>query len=300
MEQITIFTPTYNRGYLLPKLYQSLTGQINKNYVWLVVDDGSTDQTDQIVQGWISERKINIEYYKQTNQGKSIAHNKGVLLTQTELFTCVDSDDYLSADAIESILYLWETSNKEKITGILAYKGYTDGASLTEMKDRACEKTTLKDAYSRHGLVGDTMLIFRTDIISQFEFPCFKGEKFVPEAYLYDQIDQQGELLILKKVLYYCAYLGDGYTNNMATLLKSNPKGYLAYINQRLKLDKKVNEKFLDSIRYVAMSIVTQERNVIEKSICPLITLVAYPFGILFYLYRYRCMKATSPYHSPK
>lgn len=300
MEQITVFTPTYNRGYILPNLYESLVSQRNREFVWLIVDDGSTDGTKQLIQQWIAERKIHIEYVKQTNQGKSIAHNLGVSLTRTELFTCVDSDDYLCADAISSILNLWEVCNKENITGLLVYKGYENGESITKMRDDACEKSTLKDAYSRHGLVGDTMLIFRTDIISQFEFPFYQGEKFVPEAYLYDQIDQKGELLIIKKVLYFCVYLADGYSNNMASLIKSNPQGYLAYIRQRLKYDKKILDKLLDSIRYVAMSIIANETNLIGKSIYPFFTIIAYPFGVLFYLYRYGSVKIKSSHHSKK
>jgi glycosyltransferase involved in cell wall biosynthesis len=291
MKKITIFTPTYNRGYILPNLYHSLTEQNNKNFIWLIVDDGSIDQTERLVAQWISEHKVNIEYYKQSNQGKSMAHNKGVALTKTELFTCVDSDDYLSKEAIESVLLLWETKKSEIITGILAYKGYSNEKFVTDIKDKTCEKTTLKNAYACHGLVGDTMLIFKTDVISKFEFPHFLGEKFVPEAYLYDQIDQQGELLILKKTLYYCQYLEDGYTKNMAKLLLNNPNGYLAYIRQRLKFDENLKEKFLDSIRYIAMSIAAGEKNVIEKAVYPLFAMLTYPMGILFYFYRYRGIK---------
>jgi glycosyltransferase involved in cell wall biosynthesis len=291
MQEITIFTPTYNRGYILPNLYNSLIRQTNKNFIWLIVDDGSADNTELLVQHWINEDEIKIEYYKQENKGKSMAHNKGVCLTKTELFTCVDSDDFLSADAIETILKIWNTKKSETTTGVLAYKGYSNGEIITEINDKTCIKTTLKNAYAIHGLVGDTMLIFRTDVILKFEFPYFDEEKFVPEAYLYDKIDNEGELLILRKVLYYCEYLKDGYTNNMAKLLKNNPKGYIAYISLRLKADKKVKEKFLDSIRYIAMCTVAGEKNVIEKSSCPLITLIAYPFGLLFYLLRYREIK---------
>lgn len=290
MELITVFTPTYNRGYILSQLYQSLVNQTNQSFIWLIVDDGSTDQTEQLVRQWIIESKIKIEYYYQTNQGKSMAHNRGVSLTRTELFACVDSDDYLASCAIEKILLVWENKT-ERYTGILAFKGYSSGDPVTEIKNSNCESSTLKNAYVIHGLVGDTMLIFRTDIISKYEFPFFPGEKFVPESYLYDLIDQHGELILLKKVLYYCEYLEDGYSKNLARFLKNNPQGYLAYITQRLRFDKTIKERFLDSIRYVAMGIVVGEKQIIRKSVYPFITFLAYPAGVLFYFYRWFIVK---------
>lgn len=262
--------------------------QTNQQFVWLIIDDGSDDNTEHLVQHWCAESTFPIEYHRQPNQGKSMAHNRGALLTRTELFVCVDSDDYLNADAVESILVLWNKKRERNIVGILAYKGYGDGRSLTHIKDDACERSTLRNAYARHGLNGDTMLIFRTDIVSKFEFPQFDGENFVPEAYLYDQIDQMGELLILRKVLYYCQYLDDGYTKNIDRLLLSNPQGYLAYIRQRLELDETVRDKFLDSTRYVAMSIAAGKKNIIVKSRRRLFSIMAYPFGMLYYLYRFK------------
>jgi len=288
MEKITIFTPTYNRAYILPNLYKSLLGQTNKCFVWIIVDDGSTDQTKQLVQQWIDKSCFKIEYYKQSNQGKSMAHNKGVSLTKTELFTCVDSDDYLSTDAIENILSLWEKAGGAKCVGILSYKGYANGKFITEISDKKCSRTTLRVAYLKHGLIGDTMLIYKTNVISRFKFPNFGGEKFVPEAYLYDQIDQVGELLILRKTLYYCQYLTDGYTSNIAKLLANNPQGYLAYIKQRLCMDVGLMDRITDTIRYTAMCCtISDAKSTILNSTYPFLTFITYPLGYVFYLKKY-------------
>ena len=132
------------------------------------------------------------------------------------------------------------------------------------------------------------MLVFRTDIIKKYSFPDIEGEKFVPEAYLYDLIDQDGELMILREALYVCEYLGDGYTANMAKLIKNNPIGYIMYINQRLSFDKSFKDRFLDSIRYVAITKVVSGYKTIQESVYPVITLLAYPFGVLFYYKRYK------------
>lgn len=285
--KLTVFTPTYNRAYILDRLYLSLCRQTCMDFEWLIIDDGSEDNTRELVEGWIIDSKINIRYYYQKNQGKSMAHNKGVELTNTELFVCVDSDDYLEDNAVEVILRLWNASTENSV-GILAFKR-TKEKTITKI----CIKempiyTTLKNAYDYLGLRGDTMLIFKSDVIKKYSFPHFVGEKFVPEAYLYDQIDQDGALILYPEALYVCEYLENGYTDNMAKLLKNNPKGYLAFIEQRLKIDKTFKHKFMDSIRYISMALVSKKNCIIKNSVYKWITLIAYPFGVVLYYKRYK------------
>ena len=110
---ITIFTPTYNRAHRLPVLYQSLCKQTSREFEWVVVDDGSTDDTKSLINGWIKEGKINIRYFWQENAGKAQAHNLGVEMAEKNLFTCVDSDDLLVTNAVERISKVWnECLNK--------------------------------------------------------------------------------------------------------------------------------------------------------------------------------------------
>lgn len=286
-KKLVVFTPTFNRANTLERLYKSLCNQTCQDFYWLIVDDGSTDGTEQTVEVWQAEDKIDIVYYKQENKGKSLAHNKGVELAESELFVCVDSDDYLTTNAVERILSCWNETDKTAV-GILAFKK-TEEKIITTIKDETENLlTTLKNAYDHHGLSGDTMLVFRTDIIKKYSFPDIKGEKFVPEAYLYDLIDQDGGLMILREALYVCEYLGDGYTANMAKLIKNNPIGYIMYINQRLNFDRSFKDRFLDSIRYVAITKVVSGYKTIQESVYPVITLLAYPFGVLFYYKRYK------------
>lgn len=288
--KITIFTPTYNRAKLLKRLYESLIQQTNKNFIWLIVDDGSTDNTEQQVNEWLKEEEIKIEYHKQQNSGKSMAHNWGVELTSTELFTCVDSDDYLENNAVEEVVNFWEHS-KKNYTGILCFRKELGSKNMNPQKKfirKNVECTKLRDAYEKHSLYGDTMLIFKTDILKKYKFPVFQGESFVPEAYLYDLVDQEGELLVLNKYLYNCEYQESGYTNNMSKLLKSNPKGYCSYINQRLKFDRKFVYRFKDSIRYIAIRLTYDKKGIIREAVYSKIALLAYPFGYLLYLKKYR------------
>lgn len=288
--KITVFTPTYNRAYTLPRLYQSLLMQTDKRFIWLIVDDGSTDDTNELVKNWIQENKVTIHYEYQENQGKSMAHNRGVELTKTELFTCVDSDDFLTETAIEELLTFWKNAQEDNV-GILSRCSSSGGEAavfkpMNIPKDKITS-TILKNAYDKLGLVGDTMLVYRTDIISKYAFPKFEGESFVPESYLYDQIDQEGTLMVLDKAFYICEYLEDGYTRNMAKLLKKNPQGYLAYINQRLGFDKTFKNKASDTIRYTAMSIATQNKHIVRNAVYPKIAFFTYALGWFFYQKRY-------------
>ena len=139
---ITVFTPTYNRAYILPRLYKSLLRQTNKQFEWIIVDDGSTDNTEEKVNNWIKENKIKIKYYKQENQGKMIAHNKGVEKSEGELFVCVDSDDYLTDNAIEIITKKWLKVRKINdcigIGGGRFQKGRTTSRKLYTRKCKIC------------------------------------------------------------------------------------------------------------------------------------------------------------------
>lgn len=283
-QKITIFTPTYNRCNELKKLYESLKNQTNKNFVWLIVDDGSIDDTEEEVNCWKDNANFEIVYIKQENKGKSAAHNIGVEKTQTELFTCVDSDDFLVCNAVNRILECWEKVKYDDI-GIIARR------NVTTVKNRSTNMgnihTTLRNV-RKYGIYGDTMLVYRTAILKKYRFPHVEGEKFVPENYLYDLLDQEGTLFFLNEILYYGEYLKNGYTQNMAQVLKNNPQGYLIYISQRLLIDKEIIDKFTDTIRYVAMAKVNNNKGIVRNANYPIIALLMYPLGIVLYIKRYK------------
>ena len=279
---LTVFTPTYNRAHTLPRLYESLKRQTACDFEWLIVDDGSSDGTRKLVEGWIDAEEIDIRYIYQENGGKPSAHNRGAREALGELFICVDSDDYLTDNAVEIIAEAWKHTDEGKV-GIIAYKALATGENVTEIADDNVKAFTLKDGYDRHGLTGDTALIFKSNVLRRFEFPKFDGEKFIPEGYLYDMIDTVGELIVAREQVYICEYLDDGYTANMKRILYKNPNGYFAYINNRLKIDKSVKHKFLDSVRYMAMAIAHKKKGKIKGAVYPLYALAAYLPGWMLY-----------------
>lgn len=284
---LTIFTPTYNRNYTLERLYASLCVQTDSDFEWVVVDDGSTDGSGERIQKWQEEKKIPIRYVYQENAGKPSAHNRGAGLAKGELFLCVDSDDYLKEDAVMRLKQAWREEH-EGCIGILAYKAAEDGTPVTSCKNTVIRKTTLRRAYDVYGVRGDAMLVFQTNVLKKYEFPKSEGETFVPEGYLYDLLDREGELLFVREGLYICEYLPDGYTANMRRLLYNNPQGYFLYINQRLHFDEKAVQRFLDSIRYVGMALAHRKKHIIREAVYPFWVLCAYLPGYLFYNREYK------------
>jgi len=253
MPKLTIFTPTYNRGYIIRKCYESLCSQSNKDFLWLIVDDGSTDNTEDIVNSFINEDKIKIIYHRQKNSGKHVAHNKGVLMCETEIFVCVDSDDYLLDDAVQIIYETWANVEKQKnLAGIIALKGKNHKEAIGTRMPHDIESSSILNLYEKHRFKGDTTLIFKSNILKKHLFPVFEGEKFVTEAVVYDQISQKYEMKLVDKILYVCEYLADGYSKNIMSVYKRNPKGYMFYFTQKIENAKSFKDRYKAVSYYVA------------------------------------------------
>ena len=294
--KLTIFTPTYNRGYILPKLYESLIKQTNKNFIWLIVDDGSYDNTKGLVNKWIKENIINIEYIKQENQGKHIAHNTGVDNCKTELFFCVDSDDYLLENAVEDIYSDYYKIEDKNIAGIVSIRMTKEKKPIGTDMPINIKYSSLSDLYEKYKFKGDTALVFKTDILKMYKFPNINGEKFVGEEYIYCQIDEIYQLLISDSKYYICEYLDDGYTTNMFKLIANNPKGYMELKNMKLKTSTRFNIKYKSASLYVVGSWLSKEKNIIKKSNNKLITIISYPLAILVYFIRFSKIKIMERY----
>ncbi len=274
-KKLTVFTPTYNRGYILGKCYDSLCKQTSKDFVWLIVNDGSTDNTELLVGEWIKEKRIDIQYIKQCNAGKHVAHNTGVLACKTEMFICVDSDDYLTENAVYEILEAWEqVSSDESLAGFIALRGYSEKRLMSTELPHSTKKCSISELYIKYGFKGETTLVFKTRILKEYLYPVFEGERFVTEAVVYDQISQKYKMLLLNKVFYLAAYLDDGYTNNIRNIHKQNKKGYLFYLIQRIRFSKTFREKYLAYSYYLAGCIsigkTANYRTIESLYMCPL------------------------------
>lgn len=288
MKKITIFTPTYNRAYTLEKLYNSLVSQTNKNFEWLVVDDGSTDNTKELLQSWTDERKIDINYIYQENQGKMIAFNNGVKNCDNEYFFCVDSDDYLTNDAIQLLTNALTKIDNDKISGIIALKGVNENQPIGTYMPENLKQSSLKNLYEKYRFKGDTALIYKTKILKQFPFVLQRKEKFIGENYVYDQIDEKYEMMLMNKIIYICNYLNDGYTKNTIKLLKENPYSYMIMKLQSSRISKNIIYKIKHMAGYIAMGIFVNEKKLIKKSNNYILAMISFPLGLLIYIIRFK------------
>lgn len=240
MEEIfcTVFTPTYNREYILPKLYNSLKKQNIKDFEWIIIDDGSMDGTEELVKEWCSEKlDFPIVYKKVENGGKHRAINKAIQIARGKLFFIVDSDDYLTEDAIEKIKYYESTlqKNKKKYAGVSGFRGYTkqDVIGKQLKKDYI---DALNSERKKYNLLGDKAEAYYTEILKKYPFPEIDGEKFIPESVVWNRIASDGyQLRWFRDIIYICNYLEDGLTKSTLQLYKKNPKGYLMFIQSEIK-----------------------------------------------------------------
>lgn len=246
---ITIFTPTYNRAHLLHNLYNSLCIQTEKNFEWLIIDDGSSDNTQEVVQNFIDENRITIRYQKQENQGKHIAINNGVALARCELFFIVDSDDVLPNDSLEKIIEKYQLiKNNKDIVGIAGRRGYITGGYIGTNKKYSDIITTSLNFRFNHRIEGDMAEVFRTEILRKFPFPFLEGEKFCPEALIWQKIDQFYKMLWFSDIIYRGEYIEGGLSANIFKVRKNSPKASCLYYSEL----SKYNISYFQKIKAVA------------------------------------------------
>lgn len=258
MAKITVFTPTYNRAYILSNLYKSLQRQSANDFEWIIVDDESTDETEQLVNSWIENDKneFSILYHKQSHGGKHRAINYAVQISNAEYFFTVDSDDYLTEYAIEKILeWIEETKGIETIGGIAGIKSLSNGKLGGEPR---VNKKGFVDAgnYERkkYKLSGDKAEIYKTELLKKFKFPEFENEYFVTEAVVANQIARAGyKLRWYNDTIYMCEYLQDGLTRTGANDILGfieNYQGFTFYVKNEIAYNgifknKEIVENFL-------------------------------------------------------
>jgi len=236
-KSLTVFTPTYNRASLLTRLYESLKRQKSTDFVWLIVDDGSTDNTSELIDGFKKENAVSIEYHYRENGGKMRAHNDGVKFCNTPYFLCVDSDDYLVDDAVDKLISKaseYDIANDDlRLCGIISHKGKSETELLSDVNfPENIKKSSLYNLYL-NGFKGETTIMFRTDVIAKFPFPEIEGEKYVPEDYIYDKIDVEYEYIVLDEIITVCEIVSEGYTDSVIKLKHNNPVAFYMYYEQR-------------------------------------------------------------------
>lgn len=240
--KITIFTPTYNRAHLLNRLYQSIQKQTYRNFEWLIVDDGSKDNTADIVSSFIADKNtFPIRYYVKENGGKSRAVNYGLDLAEGELFFIMDSDDYLTDDALEKIVY-WEStiSDKSQFCGVAGNRGTTETESPNVPLPAAYfDCSALEKHTGNTALLGEHAEAIYTDVFRRFKYPEFEGEKYMTPCVAFDRMAAAGyKTRYFQDIIWVCNYLDDGLTMHADTIYVRNPRGYGLSLHERMLFTK--------------------------------------------------------------
>lgn len=291
---LTVFTPTFNRAYTLHLCYESLKRQKCKDFIWLIIDDGSTDDTKELVEKWIREDALSIQYHYQENQGMHGAHNTAYELIDTELNVCIDSDDYMANDAVEKILSFWKKHGSDQFAGIIGLDARTNGEIIGTHFPENLKESTLSRLHAIYRVKGDKKLVYRSDLTRKSPpYPIFPGEKYCPLSYKYILIDQECPLLIMNEVLCHVEYLDDGSSMNIIKQYKKNPYGFSFFRKVAMKHAPSFREQFRESIHYVSSNLMIKNYRFLLESPCKLTTLVAMPFGLILYFYIMNTGKAT-------
>lgn len=280
-KRITVFTPTYNRADLLPNLYESLLRQSSREFQWLVIDDGSTDNTGEVVADWIQEGKIHIQYVYKENGGLHTGYNKAIDCMDTELSICIDSDDYLTDDCIETVLNFWDENKTKDIAGLIGLDIFPDGSVVAgNLPDEKVINPVMLLAAKENG---DRKYVIRNDCYRQvYPMPVFEGEKNFNPHYLVLKLCRDYKFLVLNKPLCVVNYQPDGMSANIFNQYLNSPRSF-AELRRVIMDNPNVSFPYLvkTTIHYVSSSFLSGNRHFIKESPRKLLTILAIPFGLL-------------------
>ncbi|MCD8065471.1 glycosyltransferase family A protein [Akkermansia sp.] len=277
---LTVFTPAFNRADCLRRCYESLRRQTCREFIWLVVDDGSSDGTGELVRGWMKEGELEIRYHYQENGGMHTAHNAAYELVETELNVCLDSDDRMPEDAVASILEFWERHGNDRVAGLVGLDADVETGELIGTAFEAdARETTLTGFYAAGGR-GDKKLVYRTALMKQLPpYPVFPGEKYVGLGYKYMLADRIAPLLTMNKVLCLVEYREDGSSRNMFRQYVLNPRGFAFLRKEGMQYQPSRFRRFLEAAHYVSASLLARNPRFLQESPRPWLTLAAVPLG---------------------
>lgn len=293
MVSLTIFTPAYNRADLLGRCFESMKRQTRKDFIWMIIDDGSTDDTRQLVESWQRQSlNFGIEYYYKENGGLHTAYNEAIARIETELCVCIDSDDFMPDDAVEKILAFWERNGSEEVAGIVGLDFDLDGNVIGDpLPDQKTVNLIdlLAGKYPIHN--GDRTNVVRTELYQKFApMKVFPGEKNFNPHYLHLQISMEYDFLVLNENLRFVEYQPGGMSDSMLRQYRSSPRSFAETRKLYLSFpDTSLAFRFRQCIHYVSSSILAKNGRFLQESPAKLLTILALPFGAS--LWAYICIK---------
>ncbi len=285
MKTLTVITTTYNRAYCLHQVYASLLRQTSKDFIWLVMDDGSSDHTRQLIEGYIREGRMEIEYYYKENGGMHTARNAAYEKVRTELNVIIDSDDWMTDDAVEKIVSFWQRNKADRYSGIISNNISKDGQLIGTPLPQGVKSCTLTELTDRYGIRGDKKLIFRSELTRKYPYPEFPGEKFYPASYKFRLLDLEYSMLLMDEYTCVVDYNEDSMTFHKFAQYKNNAKGFAHFRNEMIRISNSPKYILKNMVHYIAESKMAGKKHYIQESAKPAYAALCSPMGIAYYYY---------------
>ena len=286
---LTVFTPTYNRAHTLTRVYESLCRQTCKDFEWIVIDDGSTDNTCTLVQNFIKDNKIPIRYIYKENGGLYTGYNTAYANIHTELNVCIDSDDFMPDNAVELIIDTWHKKGSDKYAGIIGLDYYAETKTPIGGKfPENLKECYLLDLYIHHIHRGDSKQVMRTDLMRkvapQIGVP---GEKDFNPIYMLLQVCDKYPLLVINDNLCFVEYQqNDSMSANIFRQYMNSPRSFAKTRIMEMQLERStLKNKFRSAIHYVSSCIIAHDKDWLKNSPYKLMTLCAAPLGYILSVY---------------
>ena len=282
--KITVVTPSYNRSENLSFLYQSLLKQTSKDFEWLIIDDGSQDNTKEVVDGFVSEGSIPISYVYKDNGGKHSALNIAFKTVKSELLFIVDSDDVLTSDAVETILKDWDGVQDKNLCGISYLRGYDEKNVIGDKHPQDYVIDNFINLRYNRGIVGDKAEVWRTECLRDFQFPEYPGERFISESVAWIYLAKSWDMLMVNKIIYITEYLAGGLSDSGRKLRFQCPN-LMAYGSlMTMSKDFSTKIRIKETLLYIVYS-KFGKKTFIQMMKCPYRGVVAFCYvpGVILY-----------------
>jgi len=287
---MTIITPTYNRAYTLRKVYDSLRDQTNLDFKWLVIDDGSTDDTEALISSLKSDSPFDIEYIKKENGGKASAINMALDIIDTPYCTCLDSDDWFTNKAMEIVLYLLrEEANNDECCGVIGLKATSNGVPTgSGTIPQNYKYINTMEAYFDLNIRSEFATFYKSEIAKKYRFPIIKGERFMPPSWFHYTVGENYKFRVCWNNLCLFEYMEDGLTKNKKSVIVKNPKSYTLIKGLSFKYSKTFKQKMKNGIMYDCGCIISKNKAWFSESPRKGMAVLCYPFAWVVYLIRFK------------
>ncbi len=292
MAKLTIITPTYNRAHTLPRCFESLLRQTCRDFEWIIVDDGSTDDTQSVVSGFITDA-FPIVSVRKENGGKHTALNAAHPHIRGDYVLILDSDDYLTDTAVEEVLAAWERYRDNASVGMLTFlKGTAKDQPVCTAAEYDAPVEILR--YRRQSVSGnDCCEVIPAELFKMYPFPVYEGERFVSECALWNRVGQHHKCVYIDSVIYICEYLEGGLTKSGRSMRIRNPLGGMFTSNLRMDRRNYAGQRWKYGLLYTCYGCFAHKGPVqqMKETDYPVLAAACLPFGFALYLlwkHRYR------------